>query len=145
MSVIRAIAEQLRFQIGASDAIVTPLTRADEGELIIASPSTDGLRIVIRERGLADLEVALFVPDKRGSPFEQLLIGTRAEELDVAAAAVELVCDLIAERMVLGMHTGCWNGGRRFIKVGELSEGTRRPLSWIVSWRGTCDWNAVEG
>jgi hypothetical protein len=144
MSVISHIAEQLRLKIDASDATVTPLTRANEDVLIIVSPFTNGLRLVIRERDPADLEVALFVPDKRGSPFEQLLIGTRAEELDVAAAAVELVCDLIAERMVLGMQTGFWNGGRTF-KVGDLSEEPRRALSWIVSWRGTYDWNALEG
>jgi len=141
--VITHLAEQLRIQTEASIATVT---QGAEDRLMIASPSkTNGLRIEVWERQPADIEVALFVPDKRGSPFEVLLIGSQAEELDVAADALELVCDLIAERKVLGMHSGFWHGGGKVIEVGELSAETRRGLSWIVSWRGTYDWSAPHG
>lgn len=43
------------------------------------------------------------------------------------------------------MRTGFFNGGRTFIDVGELFPETRDAFDWIVSWRGTYDWNALSG
>ena len=136
---IPQIAEQLRTQIEPSDATVT---QADDDRVIIAPPwPTNGLRIEIWERDPPDLQVEIFVPAKRGSPFEALFIGPEADEGKVATDAIRLVCDLVAERAVVGWNPGFWDGGRKFIEVGKLSE-TREALSWIVSWRGTHDWNA---
>jgi hypothetical protein len=137
--VIPQIADQLRRHVQPSDATVT---QADDDRVIIVPPSpTNSLRIQIWERDPADLQVEVFVPARRGSPFEALFVGPQAEEAKVAADAIRLVCDLVAERAVLGWNPGFWGGGRKFIEVDKLSE-TRADLSWIVSWRGTYDWDS---
>jgi hypothetical protein len=98
----------------------------------------------VRLRDPADLEIAFFVASKSGSPFEQMFTGPSEEADAVGREAVAFVCDLIAERMVLALDPTPLRGGRRFLRIGDLTPSTLRQLAWIVSWRGARDWSAPD-
>jgi len=134
------VAGQLRQHLGR-EAVVVSTPRDDT--VALADPSGDSDRLIeVRIRDHSDLEVAFFVPTKPGSPFEQVFSGPTSEADLVLREALSFVGDLIAERVVLAWDSRPLRGGRRFLKPSDLSPHVLRQLAWVVSWRGTHDWNA---
>lgn len=137
------IVEQLR-RILTPEVTINVRTNEDTIEIAPASGPT-GLRLEVRVRSTADLEVAFVVPSKTGSPFEQVFVGPPEEEDAVVEEVVGFVADLVAERMVLAWDARWFRGGRRFLRIDELTPDALRHLAWVISWGRSHDWNARGG
>jgi hypothetical protein len=89
-------------------------------------------RIEIQFRPDGDVDVAFFLEQVRGSPFEQHLL-VAGEPIDEAAVGIATFAnDIVAERLVL-----VWKGfpaGRRFIQPADALDAR-----WVASWLGTYD------
>jgi hypothetical protein len=101
-------------------------------------PAVQRLNIVLRHDG--DIQIEYHIADKRGGPFEMLILLAEGQEAAAIEEASLFVADLLAERIVLAYAKGLFRGGRRFLKPGSLTESDRRSFSWITSWLGTFDW-----
>ena len=101
-------------------------------------PAVQRLNILLRHDG--DIHVEYHITDKRGSPFEMLIVLEQGQEAAAIEEASLFVADLLAERLVLVNCKGLFRGGRRFLKPGSLTESDRRSFNWITSWLGTFDW-----
>jgi hypothetical protein len=101
-------------------------------------PALQRLDIVLRHDG--DIQVEYHIADKRGSPFEMLIVLAEGQEAVAIEEASLFVADILAERLVLANAKGIFRGGRRFLKPGSLTESDRRGFNWITSWLGTFDW-----
>jgi hypothetical protein len=120
--------------------------REEQDAIQISAPaSRAGHQLEVRVRDVSDVEVAYFVPGKRGSPFEALFTAPPNEADALADEVVEFVCDLLAERRVLVWDSRLLRGGRRFPRASELTPAVRRHASWMVSWLGTYDWSRSKG
>ncbi len=106
---------------------------------MLSTAAAAGRRIEIRVRDDTDIDVAFHVPEKRGSPFEQVITGPSEDAAAVQASVVEFVSDLVAERTVLAMDRRFFKGGRRFIQLSGLRPAGLKYVSWVVSWQGTHD------
>jgi hypothetical protein len=120
-----------------------PGTSASRGELSYRievrsplRPLVQRLNILLRPDG--DIQVEYHVSDKRGSPFETLIVLADGQEAAAIEEASGVVADLLAERLVLAQSEGPFRGDIRFLKPSSLQD--RRRLSWITSWLGTFDW-----
>ena len=111
---------------------------------ISAPPTRPGLSIEVRARGRFDLDVAFFVPDRRGSPFEQVFVAPQEEADRLMQEVVQFVRDLLEERRVLAWDSSFLRGGRHFLDLNSPQLATHRHLAWVVSWRGTHDWSSGE-
>ena len=110
------------------------------GFIDISDPSAkDGRLITLLIRGDSDIEVAIHVPNKKGSPFEQTFAGAAEDSQALEAEVTRFVVGLVTEQVVLGKERGIFKGGRRFLPASELGPATQRRLSWVVSWRGSFD------
>ena len=101
-------------------------------------PAVQRLNILLRYDG--DIQVEYYITDKRGSPFETLIVLAKGQEAAAIEEASLFVADLLAERLVLASRKGLFRRGRRFLKPGSLTESNRRSFRWITSWLGTFDW-----
>lgn len=108
--------------------------------LEVTSVRRPGHRIEIRMRDCADFDVAYVVPEKPGSPFEQVIAGPREDSADVLQSVVDFVDDLLWERIILGWDARLFGGGRRFLRAKDMDATARTRLEWVVSWRGSYDW-----
>lgn len=54
------------------------------------------------------------------------------------------VDELMTERTALGYARGWLRGGRELVEPATLTDADRQRLLWIVSWRGTHDWQADD-
>jgi hypothetical protein len=96
------------------------------------------LNILLRHDG--DIQIEYHISDKRGSPFEMLIVLAEGQEPAAIEEASLFVADLLAERLVLADAKGLLGGGRRFLKPDTVTKSDRRSYSWITSWLGTFDW-----
>jgi hypothetical protein len=140
--VTERLRRRIREAIAERDGAV--VRAADDAIRILPPPARAGQLLEVRVRDAADVEVAWFVPGKRGSPFEQCFVAPAEEADALAREVVEFVCDLVAERRVLAWDSRLLRGGRRFLGAGELAPSALRQLGWVVSWRGTHDWSATD-
>src|SRR5581483_3074018 len=87
-------------------------------------------RIEIQFRSDGDVDVAFFLEQVRGSPFEQHLL-VAGEPIEEAALGIATFAnDIVAERLVL-----VWKGfpaGRRFVPPADALDAR-----WVASWLGT--------
>lgn len=81
-----------------------------------------------------DVEVALHVPGRRGSPFEQLFVWSSDPEY--LPCVVEFVADLVEDRCVLAYRSGWFRGGREFVRRERLGDGEDAGFEWIATWSG---------
>ncbi len=101
--------------------------------LCLHSPATHPpRRIEIQFRSDGDVDVAFFLEQVRGSPFEQHLL-VAGEPIEEAALGIATFAnDIVAERLVL-----VWKGfpaGRRFVPPADALDAR-----WVASWLGTYD------
>lgn len=142
MKMLERVAEQVR-RFLESDGVAASVATARNDTITFADPSGDSdRRIELRIRADSDLEVAFVVPTRAGSPFEQVFSGPPPEADVVLREALCFVRDLLVERTVLAWDARSLRGGRRFLKTGDLNREALRQFAWVVSWRGTHDWNA---
>jgi hypothetical protein len=133
------VADQLRQHL-RPESVAASVTTPRDDTIAIANPSGDSDRLIeVRIRDDSDVEVALFVPGRPGSPFEQVFSGPVSEADLVLREALTFVGDLVADRVVLAWDSRPLRGGRRFLKASDLNPETLRHLAWVVSWRGTHD------
>jgi hypothetical protein len=137
VSAIGKVFDQLRLNLSTSEADVR-IVGARRAE-VSGATANSGRRIGIYARDDFDFDVAFHVPEKLGTPFEQVFCGTPDEAEEVQATVVQFVVDLVRERIVLSMDNHPLKGGRRFVPSSELTETALKKLSWAVSWRGTHD------
>lgn len=81
-----------------------------------------------------DVEVALHVPGRRGSPFEQLFVWSSDPEY--LPYVVGFVADLLEDRRVLAYRSGWFRGGREFERRERLGGGEDARFEWIATWSG---------
>ena len=108
----------------------------------LQSPAVpDGRKLTIELTG-GDFHVGLYVgPTGVGLAPYELNAGIPAgREAEAINEMVDFVADFLAERLVVAMRSGFWQGGRVFLEPGELTPARQRELIWIASWRGTYDW-----
>jgi len=145
---IRLLDEALARAIPASSGWTReafPATRYSDGETTYCvevrspqRPDFQKLSIVLRHDG--DIQVEYHIADRRGSPFEMLIVLPEGEEVAAIEVASHFVADLVAERLVLVITKGFFRGGNYFLNPTSLTESDRRNSAWIASWLGTFDW-----
>jgi hypothetical protein len=130
-------ADQLHRALSSMEASVRTV---DDNLVEVAAQSAQReRRIEVYVRDDCDFDVAFHIPERAGSPFEQVFVGPPNAAADVQETVVRLVVDLVAERLVLAMAPGWWRGGRQFLAPSTLSWATAKRLRWVASWRGTYD------
>lgn len=137
-AVARRVAGPDRWQRRESEADGSRPAEAGEYWYEIRSDRREGQRPVILLRPDGHVQVEYHVA-KPGSPFEALFTLEEGHETAAAEAVAAFVADLLDEQLALGYAKGFWQGGRRFLKVDEVSPSGQR-LRWVTSWRGTYDW-----
>ena len=136
------VADLLHQHLGPA-AVAASIATPRNDTVTIADPSGHSDRVIeVRIRDDSDVEVKFFVPGKPSSPFEQVFSGPTPEAEMVLREALSFVADLIADRIVLAWDSRLLRGGRRFLNASDLKPESLRHLAWVVSWRGTHDWNA---
>jgi hypothetical protein len=132
------IADQLRRLVRPEQASVIV---SNSKTIRVASPSSCVECILeVRRKDVGDFEVAFVVPDKKGSPFEQLFVGPVSEESSVIREVVDFVSDIVNEQVVLVSDSGRLRGGRRFLRAETLGSAEMRKYAWGVSWAGALSW-----
>ena len=135
--ILGPIVDQLEQGLAGEGAVVT---RRNHDSIDVSDPSTKpGRQITVLVRDDGDVDVAFHIPEKRGSPFEQVIIGSTEDAEGVLASVVRFVADLVGERLILIWDKRLLSGGRRFIAPADLSATMLKHCSWVVSWRGTYD------
>jgi hypothetical protein len=111
---------------------------AAEAALQLHSRATHPHRhLEIQFRSDGDVDVAFFLDNVKGSPFEQQFIVHAEPEEEAARAISAFVEDILTELVVLVWLRGP-TGGRRFTHA-PLTETQR--VRWAASWLGTYDRN----
>lgn len=82
-----------------------------------------------------DVVVALHVPGRRESPFEQLFVCSSDPEYLPCVA--HFVADLLEDRRILAYRSGWFRGGREFARREQLGDGENARFEWIATWSGT--------
>jgi hypothetical protein len=142
----RALAELIPESVGwvrRQVPLAAEAERPSERWIDVPAPAgRAGQRLGIGVRDVGDVEVHVHVPDKSGSPFEQLFVGRDADAAELVGEVAGFVRDLLEERLVLAWDGRLFRGGRRFLPPSALSARVRRSLRWVFSWKGTHDWTA---
>lgn len=139
MSTSTSFADRLRIALANTGAVVE-LT--EDGWITVEGSLKPGRRIEVYVRDASDFDVRFHVPEKQGSPFEQVIAGDLHEAEEVQSTVAQFVADLVAERQILLMDPRLFRGGRRFLAASDVNDSMVRHASWVVSWRGTYDSDA---
>ena len=132
------IAEQLRHVLRPEQASVIV---SNTETIRVDSPSSRVEHALeVRRRAMGDFEVAFVVPNKKGSPFEQLFVGPGLEESLVIREVVAFVSDIVNERVVLAWESNGLRAGRRFLQAQAIGSAERCKYAWGVSWAGALSW-----
>jgi hypothetical protein len=97
-----------------------------------------GRCIAVFVRDVCDFDVQFYLPERKGSPFEQVIVGSLQEAEQVQARVLEFVTSIVEERLVLAWDSRLFQGGRQFLTPSKARE-SRKHFSWVASWRGTYD------
>ena len=137
MKIPEHIAVQIRRALSPLGASVK---RVGEDWVEVSGASVKpGRHIAVYVRDPFDFDVQIHMPERRGSPFEQVIVGTPEEAQDIQATVVQFVADLVEERLVVAMDNRIFRGGHRFLTPSNMRKANLRHLSWVASWRGTFD------
>lgn len=139
MSTSDSFAVRLRIALAKTGAVVELI---EDGWVTVEGSPKPGRRIEVYVRDASDFDVRFHVPEKQGSPFEQVIAGDPHEAEEVQSTVAQFVADLVAERQILLMDPQLFRGGRRFLAASDVNDSTVRHASWVVSWRGTYDSDA---
>jgi hypothetical protein len=129
------LAKQLRSALSSFRASVTLDGKWINVSSALAKPGRS-IRVYVRD--VSDFDVQFHVPERKGSPFEQVIAGTLEEAEQVEAAMVQFATNMVEEKLVLAWDSRLVRGGRQFLTPSHANE-SRKHISWVASWRGTYD------
>jgi hypothetical protein len=132
------IAAQLRQVLRPEQASV--IVSNPEAVRVASSSSRVEHTLEVRRRDVGDFEVAFVVPNRKGSPFEQLFVGPVSGESSVIREVVDFVSDIVNEQVVLAWDSSWLGGGRRFLRVQSLGSAEKCKYAWGLSWAGGLSW-----